>query len=558
VSFQGRVSAEVPKGTAALVAKVFQGRPTRPILLREALGEVFADVEFAGWFDAVGRPGTPPGLLMTVCVLQYMEDLSDRAAADAVRSRLDWKYCLGLELEDTGFDFSVLSEFRDRLEADDRADGVFAAMVGRAQVQGLVRKGGRVRTDATHVLAAVRWLNRIELVGESVRAALEQLAAQAPSWLGPRIEAGWDLRYGRKIESGRLPAGEAAQARWAEQTGHDGQALLDGVDAEDPDGPFGHLRELGAVRVLRRVWAEQYEHDRAGQRLLWRSKECLQPASERVNTPHDPDARFSRKRAVEWQGYKLHVSEACEEDLPRLVLGVRTTAATLGDAEVLAEVHADLTERGLAPGLHFVDGGYTGTEQVAQALAQGITVIGPVGLDHSWQVRTEQGYDRDSFRFNWDTRQATCPQGRTSRWWSQTPTMDGKTTVKFAKQDCNACPAKALCTTSRTGRSFTLPPREQHELQTRLRADQHSEDWQQLYNARAGVEGCISRAVRAHGARRTRYRGHERTHVHHVLTACAMNAAIIADWHGRGDTPARQRSRTRFQQLAAENLEKVS
>jgi transposase len=558
VSFQGRESSVVPERTVALVRTVFQGRATRPILLREALGEVFADEEFTGWFDAEGRPGTPPGLLAMVCVLQYMEDLSDRAAADAVRSRLDWKFCLGLELEDTGFDFSVLSEFRDRLEADGRVDELFAMMLRGLAVQGLVRKGGRVRTDATHVLAAVRSLNRMELVGESVRAALEQLAAQAGPWLAPRIAPGWDVRYGRKVEAGRLPTGAAERLAWVEQTGRDGLVLLDGIDAEPDQGPWGHLRELGAVRVLRAVWRQQYQYDQTVDRLLWRAKERLPPGSELIQSPYDPDSRWSCKRAVEWEGYKLHVSQACEEDLPQLVVAVHTTAATLADSDLVPELHDDLTRHDLAPGLHFVDGAYTSVKLMAEARDGGITMIGPLGLDSSWQARAKQGHDRDSFTIDWEHQQATCPQGRTSTMWTSPESLTGGVLLKFAKQDCNACPAKALCTTSRTGRSLTVPARDQHELQTQLRAEQQTDSWRELYNTRAGVEGCISRAVRCHGARHSRYRGHTRTHVQHVLTACAMNAATAADWHAQNNAPARPRPRTSFQTLAAKNLAATS
>jgi len=450
VSFQGRESAGVPQDTAALVARVFQGRPTRPILLREALGPVFADEEFAGWFDVEGRPGTPPGLLAMVCVLQYMEDLSDRAAADAVRSRLDWKFCLGLELEDTGFDFSVLCEFRDRLEVDGRADELFAVMLETMAVQGLVRKGGRVRTDATHVVAAIRSLNRMELVGECVRAALEQLAAHAAPWLGPRIAAGWDLRYGRKIEAGRLPTGEAERLAWVSQTGRDGLALLDGIDAEPAGGAWGHLRDMEAIRVLRQVWGQQY--DLAAGDLRWRPKECLQPGAERIGSPYDPDSRWSSKRSVEWEGYKLHVSEAAEDDFPHLVLAVHTTAATLADSDVVPDLHQDLTRRGMAPGQHFIDGAYTGVELMAQALDAGIVMIGPLGLDSSWQARAGQGYDHASFTVDFDARQAVCPQGRTSTVWSVPESLDGRILLRFAKRDCTGCPAKALCTTARAGR----------------------------------------------------------------------------------------------------------
>ncbi|WP_309227045.1 transposase [Streptomyces lunaelactis] len=147
-------------------------------------------------------------------------------AADAVRTRIDWKYALGLELDDPGFDYSVLCEFRARLAEDGAADRLLEAMLQRLGEAGLLKSRGRQRTDATHVLAAVRFLSRLELVGETLRAALEELAEAAPDWLRPLIEPEWGKRYGRRVEIGRLPGGKAAVTERAERTGRDGQTIL--------------------------------------------------------------------------------------------------------------------------------------------------------------------------------------------------------------------------------------------------------------------------------------------------------------------------------------------
>jgi hypothetical protein len=174
-------------------------------------------------------------------VLQFAENLTDRQAADAVRGRLDWKYCLGLALEDEGFDFSVLSEFRARLVAGGLERAVLDLLLGRLKGLGLVRAGGRQRTDSTHVLAAIRGMNRVELAEETVRAALEALAAAAPDWLAGVIDASWQQVYGQRIDTLRLPASETARSKLAEQYGRDGYHLLEAVRA--PGAP-GWLREL--------------------------------------------------------------------------------------------------------------------------------------------------------------------------------------------------------------------------------------------------------------------------------------------------------------------------
>ena len=182
------VRASFPKGTLAM-------------RIRDALGPVFTDDMFAEAFPAGGRPAASPGALALVSVLRYAEGLSDRQAADQVRARMDWKYLLGLELDDPGFDFTVLSDFRARLIKHGIEEKILDVVLDRCARQGLLRAGGRQRTDSTHVLAAVRTLNRMEFVGETLRAALEVLAATVPGWLTPLIDAGRVERYGARVDS---------------------------------------------------------------------------------------------------------------------------------------------------------------------------------------------------------------------------------------------------------------------------------------------------------------------------------------------------------------------
>jgi transposase len=155
MSMRPRPSHAVPAMTAQVARAAFpKGCPA--IRIRDALGELFDDGQFVGLFAVRGRPALSPARLALVLVLQFAEGLSDRQAADAVRGRIDWKYALGLELADTGFDASVLSEFRARLAVDDQAERLLGQLLARLREQRLLARGGRQRTDATHVLAAVR------------------------------------------------------------------------------------------------------------------------------------------------------------------------------------------------------------------------------------------------------------------------------------------------------------------------------------------------------------------------------------------------------------------
>ncbi|MBD3008224.1 transposase [Streptomyces sp. 5-10] len=203
----GSVSGQAIPPLTVRMARASNPRGTVAMWVRDRLDELFVDEDFADWLPADGRKGLSPARLALVSVLQYAENLSDRRAAEAVRCRLDWKYCLGMDLDDPGFDYSVLSEFRDRMAVGDRADRLLAVMVERLAAAGLVRRWGRLRTDSTHVLAAVRQLNRGELVGETLRLALEDLAVHAEEWLSQIITPEWGDRYGRPLRYDRIPRG---------------------------------------------------------------------------------------------------------------------------------------------------------------------------------------------------------------------------------------------------------------------------------------------------------------------------------------------------------------
>jgi transposase len=304
VSMRPRPWPEVPDATARAAKAAFP-KGSLAMRVRDELGEVYADERFAAAFAAVGQPALSPGQLMMAQVLQYAENLTDQQAADAVRDRLSWKYALGLELEDPGFDASVLSEFRTRLVDHELTAAALDLLLERLAERGLVKAGGRARTDSTHVLAAVRSLNRLELAGESLRAALEALAAAAPDWLARHIDAGWVTRYGARVDSYRLPGSEAGRKRLAVQIGADGYALFEAVRGQDAPG---WLREVPAVQVLRRVWIQQYYRVVIGGRQEVTRRESddhgLPPGRDRIISPYDIHARYSIKRDRGWEGYQ--------------------------------------------------------------------------------------------------------------------------------------------------------------------------------------------------------------------------------------------------------------
>ena len=256
-------------------------------------------------------------------LLQFMEGLSDRQAAEAVRGRIDWKYVLALPLIDPGFDSTVLCEFRARPIAGKAEQVLFDAVLEIAVARKLVRAGGRQRTDSTHVLAAVRALNRVARVREAMRHALEALAIVAPAWLLTHALSSWAERYARHTLAGRLPRSEAKRAEYARIIGEDGHALLAAALATDAPA---WLRAVPAIETLRRIWVQQFYL--CGEDVRRRSaQEGIPPAVRFIGSPYDPDAHYARKGTTSWVGYKAHLTETCDAGYPRTITHVRTSAA---------------------------------------------------------------------------------------------------------------------------------------------------------------------------------------------------------------------------------------
>jgi transposase len=555
MSLHPHVIVPVPEETARVARAAFpKGHPY--LTFRDALGTIFQDEDFSALFPVWGQPGLPPWRLALVTILQFRENLADRQAAEAVRARIDWKYLLSLELTDPGFDFSVLSEFRDRLLAGSAEELLLDKLLERCRALGLLTARGRQRTDSTHVLAAIRVLNRLELVAETLRAALNAVATVAPAWLQAVTPLAWYERYSRRIEESRLPKDKAAREAYAQMVGEDGFQFLDALEA--PDAPQ-EARELPILESLRRTWQRHYERtgttasaEGGGRtyRVRFKSPQELPPATEGIESPYDAEARYRHKRDTQWTGYMVHVSETCEPTAPHLLTHVHTTPATVHEAQCTEPIQQALIDKSVPPQEHLVDAAYVSSELLVQSRDdQGILLRGPTRPSQGWQTQVDGAYTIDQFAIDWDQQQVRCPQGHLSiAWWEHGGGQGSRPIiVEFDKHTCGPCPVRAACTRAKhTGRRLRLPPRDQYEALAAARTWSASEEGQQLYQQRAGVEGTLSQGVRAFGLRRTRYCGVAKTHVQHVAIAAAINIDRIVAW-----LDERPRAKTRTSRFAA-------
>jgi transposase len=345
----------------------------------------------------------------------------------------------------------------------------------------------------------------------------------------------------------RLLAGHAEQLLF-ETIGADGFSLLAAL--EDPATP-AWLREVPALEILRRVWIQQFYAPASP--VQWRSNDDLPAAALLIQSPHDVEARYGVKRTTTWTGYKVHLTETCEEDLPNLITHVATTDATVPDTELLEPIHAHLAERDLLPAEHQVDAGYIDAGiLVTAALVHHVDVIGPVRVDTNWQARQGQGFAAECFEIDWEAKCVTCPAGKRSASWKERVDHLGHDVIDiaFGWADCKCCPVRSTRTQKKKGsRTMKLLPQAQCLALYAARQRQQTPEFREQYAKRAGIEGTLSQAVRRSEMRRSRYIGLARTHLQHVLIAAALNLIRAVAW--LTETPRAKTRRSRFAALLA-------
>ncbi len=545
-------SDTIPEETARL-ARAINPKGTLYMQIRDQLGEIYQNKSFASLFSTRGQPAEAPWRLALVCIFQFLEGLTDRQAAEAVQQRIDWKYTLSLELSDSGFDYSVLSKFRARLIAGGQEMQLFDEMLALLKTQGLLKGRGRQRTDSTHILAAVRTLNRLERVGETMRHALNTLAEVAPHWLRAHAVPEWYERYGRRMENYRFPKAETARSELGATIGRDGVELLHALERATY---LPSLRDLPAVETLRQVWTEQYT-DLSMETICFREKKDLDIPANLIASPYDTEARFSTKRGMDWVGYKVHFTETCDEDLPHLITHVQTTVASIQDDQVLEAVHQGLSKLEVLPAIHLVDAGYTDAEGLVRSQEEyGITLTGPVAADPSWQARAAEGFEKASFLIDWERELVICPAGKQNYSWlpngDSSRGVIGGVRVQFSSRDCTPCPLRAHCTRAKIGpRELILLPREQYEALRAAKHRQNTETFREEYAMRAGIESTHSQGIRRCDLRRTRYIGLTKTRLQHIFTAIALNMVRAVEWLTDPSPVEPSQPRTRLSRFAS-------
>lgn len=214
---------------------------------------------------------------------------------------------------------------------------------------GWLKTRGKQRTASTRVLTKIRALNRLLCVGETLRYVLNCFSVVALSWIHEHSQPEWVDRYGHRLEETRLPTRSEGRRAEALLIGTDGTTLLNAL--YDPATPMW-LQEIPEVDLLRLVWLQNFEWIEGT--LRWRENENIPPSASFIGSPYDVEAHDAKKRSTTWVGYKVHLSETCEEDLPHLISHVETTIGPVSDDAKTVTIPAALAKQELLPSSHLV------------------------------------------------------------------------------------------------------------------------------------------------------------------------------------------------------------
>ena len=487
-------------------------------LIGDQLFEKWKEEEFVDLYSSEGKPGYSPVILAFVSVFQFMERLADRQAAQALRMRLDWKYALHLPLEDSGFDFSVLSEFRDRLIEGKAEQRVFEKLVEAIRGMGLIKEHGKQRTDSIAMLTKVRRLCRVETVVETLRLAIVAIVDTDREWSEEIIPPSWEEKYGERFVRQRYS--EKEWKEYEEKIGEEGQWLLKRLEN---GGAPAELQNLPEVQVLKTVWAQQFREE-GGQMAYTDLKKY--DGHTQIQSPHDPEARYSCKRHFKWVGDKVQVTETEDAGYPHIITDIVGTSSNRTDWEELPAIQERLETRACCPAEHYVDAGYMSGPNLQWSQKKHIDLIGPFPNFLTPQDLIPDGITQSHFQVDAKNNTVTCPQGHIA---TNPVPVNNSLSFRFPLRTCAACELRLRCCTGKGGRTVGISA--YYELTEAARARQKTEAFKKAYSQhRSGVEGSLSALVRGHGMRVSRYIGQKKRNWQAIFTGCAANLKRTACW----------------------------
>lgn len=477
-------------------------------VIKQEISPLIKDSDFESMYKDGGRPPISPRMLILVLLMQFLEGLSDRAAARNLKFRLDWKIAFGLTVEFAGIHPSTLTYFRDRLIASEKATFAFDKILEHLKNVGLVKSSGKQRIDSTHVIGAVRELTRIELLHETLRLFCKDAASF--KWAMDESLIALHERFADRISTYRMTAEEKK-----EDIKKAGIAMKTFLLWAEAMPTLKALTDEASFSTLKAVFTQNFTE--ISQDL---PPELIPIATGKghICNPHDPDAEFANKGKKGWLGYKAQVAETvC--DGQNFITHIELESATSFDGDCVQPVIADLEVKGVAPSELYGDTHYNTTQNIEALGDRGIELKGEVMPLTKVKSKKDIG-----FTIHLEERRVVCPEGIESKNFSVN--LTGHIRASFPKTACMICPHRAVCRPNPSGKIY------EQRLTNKTLADRRElmkdPDYKKDLHHRNGIEGTLSGLVRGQKMRRSRYRGKSKNQLQTKMIGAAANVQRLS------------------------------
>lgn len=498
----------------------FLGQEDLCYTLMHEIGPKIRLEDFEDMYREGGRPPISPKILVMVLILQFLERLTDRAAAQNLKFRLDWKIALGLEVDNPGIHPTTLVKFRDRLIANKKAQYAFDKVLECLVDHGFVKKGARQRIDSTHIVAKVRELSRLELFHETLRLFFESVGDfedEMPKFMKDLAEYYTDSVSTRGIS-------DSQKNKFFREAGIAMKAIIAWASEGYPE-----ITTLKSYQCLKSVFEQNFidsDPDPDGPKMV-----KVATGRDHICSPHESDARYASKGDKKWLGYKAQISETIAEEgeSSGFITFAEFSESTGFDGDVVSDYIEEQESKDICPDKVYGDCHYNTEENIKNLAQRNIDLCGPVHPASTKIAPKNQGFQIDQ-----ENRCAICPKGKISQKFSTMP--DGRVCARFSKNDCQICPRKDICRPNPRGKQIEVRP--PNPVLSSRRKEMETEAFQEEMFARNGIEGTISGLTRGQNLRHSRFRGAKKTRLHIKFCAAAAN---LLRFHQRSVREAKAR-----------------
>lgn len=481
-------------------------------LFSEHIYPVFKDEDFKECYSEKGRNAISPALLSLVTILQWKENLSDMETAHAFNFRIDWKIALHLKIDAMNqFDASTLCRFRRRLLEHEKASLMFDKILNLCIEKGFVKKRGKQRVDATHIVKHVNRIATTDLLFRSVKALVEEFEKKFLLTYEEKIPIDIKERYEKKFSS----FGMSKERRGDKQA----EIVQDGFILEAIAKEYKITKELDQLQIMLTIFQENIiirEKEVNGKIFI--EAEEIQSPKQSIFDPRDPSIQMGVKRKGSWVGAKCQVIETAEpKGSVNFITGVIEEPAQKADQKSHEAIQENNDKYGLHPEKMFADSNYISGQSILTSRNNSTELMGYMAPSSSKKT----GFNVEDFKINFNDYSAVCPAGIKSK--KTSVHRDGRRSIFFNKANCLNCLHFSKCVNLKNGKAKILTLSKYYLEIFNRRKLQETKEFRNEMKARPAIEGTISELVRFHGFRKIRYKGQKGRQFQCYVAATALN-----------------------------------